>query len=125
MIGTAAVATPLSAPEEGAPARQNKLHWGAAPIEPHHYTWSYATVVRPMVSAHPDITCRAILVLGDGSFKEKRDSKPVHFEGGGIIVQAGSRYKYFSLEFFQRHFVLENGQPIEYVFQIDYQAPQK
>jgi len=105
-------------------ATSPSVHWGD-PLRPHHYKFEEGTAVRPRLTTRPDLVLHAVSVLGAGSFMEKDDSKPVQFENGGLIVKAGARYKFFSLEFFQEHFVLANGDPIVSLYQIDYQAPKK
>jgi len=100
------------------------LHWGDS-LRPRHFNFLEGTAVRPLLTIRPDIVLHAVSVLGAGSFMEKDDSKPVPFENGGIIVKAGERYKFFSLEFFQEHFVLANGELIQSLYQIDLQTPRK
>jgi hypothetical protein len=77
------------------------------------------------MATRPDIICHAVSVLGAGRFQESPSSEPVSFNNGGIIVKGGDRYKFLTLETFRRHFVLEDGQAIETVYQIDMQTPKK
>ena len=99
--------------------------WGQCPLLPHHFNFAEGTPVRPRLTTRPDVLCYAVSVIGKGSFKEKADADPVSFENGGIIVNGGERYKFFTLETFQKHFVLSNGDSIDNLFQVDYQAPKK
>ena len=100
------------------------LHWGD-PLRPHHFRFDQGTAVRPRLTTRPDILCHAVSVIGAGSFKENDDSMPVEFCNGGIIVNGGERYKFFTFEVFQKHCVLANGDSIVSLFQIDFQAPKK
>jgi hypothetical protein len=113
----------LASPAEQQPTSSSK-HWGDS-LRPHHFNFLEVTAVRPRLTTRPDIVLHAVSVLGAGSFMEKDDSKPVPFENGGIIVKAGERYKFFSFEFFQEHFVLANGDLIQSFYQIDMQTPRK
>ncbi len=100
------------------------LYWGD-PLRPHHFSFDEGTAVRPRLTTPPDILCHAVSVVGAGSFKENDGSKPVSFENGGIIVKGGNRYMFFTLEKFQKHFLLANGSAVQNLFEIDYQVPKK
>lgn len=106
--------------ESAAPA----LHWGDY-LRPHHFDFSQGSVVLLKVEGRRDVVCQAISVFGSGYFLESDSSSPVEFSNGAIIVRAGERCKLFTFEEFRGRFVLDNGAPIETLYQIDYQTPRK
>ena len=99
--------------------------WGKCPLLPHHFNFAEGTPVRPLLTTRPDVLCYAVSVIGKGSFQERADADPVSFEKGGIIVKGGERHMFVTLEKFQKHFVLANGNSVEELLQIDYQSPKK
>ena len=105
------------------------VNWGAC-LQPHHFNFDEATPVKARLSGSREIACRAVSVLGAGRFQDSPQGTSVEFQNGGILVegrdaQGGNRYKLFSFEDFRRRFLLENGEPVETIYQIDYQTPRK
>jgi hypothetical protein len=105
------------------------FNWGAC-LRPHHFNFKEATSVKARLTGSREIVCRAVSLIAAGRFQESPDATPVEFQNGGIVVegrdaQGGNRYKYFSFEDFRRRFVLENGAPVETIFQINFQTPTK
>ena len=107
-------------PAEGSPA----VHWGDC-LRPHHFDFAEGTAVRLRITSHPFLILHAVSVIGAGQFKEFDNSTPVAFEKGGIIVKGSDRVKFFTFETFQKHFVLEDGETIDSIFQVNYQTPMK
>lgn len=105
------------------------IDWGAC-LHPHHFNFTEATSVKARLSGSREISCRAVSVLGGGRFQESPQASPVEFQNGGVLVegrdaQGANRYKLFTFEDFRRRFLLESGEPIETIYQIDYQTPRK
>lgn len=100
------------------------VHWGDC-LRPHHFEFAEGTAVRLRITDRPDLIFHAVSVIGAGQFKEFDNSNPVSFENGGIIVKGADRVKFVSFEAFQKYFVLEDGQKIDSIFQIDFQTPKK
>jgi hypothetical protein len=105
------------------------VNWGAC-LQPHHFNFEEATAVKARLTGSREIVCRAVSVLGAGQFQESPHATPVEFQNGGILVegrdaQGVNRYKLFSFEDFRRRFFLEDGAPVETIYQIDYQTPRK
>jgi hypothetical protein len=105
------------------------VNWGAS-LHPHHFNFDEATSVKARLSGNREISCRAVSVLGAGQFQESPQATPVEFQNGGILVegrdaQGGNRYKLFTFDDFRRRFLLEDGTPVETIYQIDYQTPRK
>ena len=102
----------------------SSLHWGNC-LRPHHFDFEQGTVVLPRLTTRPDLTCRAVSVLGGGQFREFENSSPVPFENGGIIIKAGERHKFVTFETFRKYFVSDGGQDFDHILQIDFQTPRK
>ena len=105
------------------------VNWGAC-LQPHHFNFDEATSVKARLSGSREIACRAVSVFGAGQFQESPQATPVEFQNGGIIVegrdaQGGNRYKLFTFEDFTRRVLLENGEPVQTAYQIDFQTPRK
>lgn len=111
-------------PDRDSDSSAHSLDWGAK-LRPHHFQFSDGSRVLLRVEGRADVLCHAISVLGSGSFLESESSDPADFSNGAIIVKAGERYKLFLFEEFKRRFVLEDGSPIETIYQIDFQTPKK
>jgi hypothetical protein len=115
---------PSCEPHSDQESTQPSLHWGAH-LRPHHFEFSDGSRVLLRIAGRRELLCQAISVLGSGRFLESESSHPVEFDNGAIIVKAGERFKLFSFDEFKERFVLENGAPIETIYQIDYQTPKK
>ena len=100
------------------------VHWGDC-LRPRHFDFTEGTAVRLRITDRPDLIFHAVSVIGAGQFKEFDNSTPVTFESGGIIVTGADRVKFLPFESFQKYFVLEDGQKIDSIFQIDFQTPKK
>ena len=103
---------------------RHNLNWGDY-LRPHHFRFEEASCVRARIAGRPDLLCSAVSILGAGMFKESESSKPIEFHDGAVIVKAGERVKLFLFEDFRKLFFLENGTPIESIYQIDFQTPKK
>lgn len=100
----------------------HSLNWGE-PLQPHHFDFSQAS--RVIFSGAPSMSCSAIFVPGTGSFQESRESQPVPFHDGAIIVRANNLFKLVEFDKFRARFCLATGRPIENPYQIDFQTPKK